>query len=119
MYKNGIQRSNFLPFIPLLKKYCDIYELKSGIDYRRLVNSKKHQVYYVIDEDTDKTLDLLFKVMANAQNDIVHPQTLNIKGRNITLKKTCGSILDSSFSELCDQVNYFKLINLIYQYIFF
>ncbi|KAH9520835.1 Lactation elevated protein 1 [Dermatophagoides farinae] len=103
LYKGGIQRSNFLPFIDLLKRHCDVYELASGIDYRRLVDSKKHQVYYIKNSDTDKTLDLIFKVFANNENDSIRPKTLTIKGRNVTLKRTCGGILDSSFSELCDQ----------------
>lgn len=34
LYKNGLQRSNFLPFIPILKAHCDIVDLNSGIDYR-------------------------------------------------------------------------------------
>lgn len=34
LYKNGLQRSNFLPFIPILKAHCDVVDLNSGIDYR-------------------------------------------------------------------------------------
>ncbi|KAH9418076.1 Lactation elevated protein 1 [Dermatophagoides pteronyssinus] len=103
LYKGGLQRSNFLPFIDLLKKHCDVYELASGIDYRRLVDSKKHQVYYINNKDTDKTINLMFKVLANNENDSIRPKTLTIKGRNVTLKRTCGGVLDSSFAELCDQ----------------
>jgi predicted ATPase len=34
LYKNGLQRSNFIPFIPVLKNHCEILQLNSGIDYR-------------------------------------------------------------------------------------
>ncbi|KPM05009.1 lactation elevated protein 1-like protein [Sarcoptes scabiei] len=103
LYKNGLQRSNFLPFIDILRAHCEIYELKSGIDYRRLVDVNKHRIYFVKDDKTNETLDLMFKVMSQNENDYPRSRVLTVKGRDVSLKRTCGRILDSSFAELCDR----------------
>ncbi|XP_017488881.1 PREDICTED: putative ATPase N2B [Rhagoletis zephyria] len=103
LYKNGLQRSTFLPFIPMLKRHCEEVHLQSGIDYRRLVTSSEHQVYYVKDDESDAKMELMFKVLANNETDIVRPKTLTIKGRNVSFQRTCGGVLDTTFEELCDQ----------------
>lgn len=104
LYKNGLQRSNFVPFIDVLKKNCLPVALDSGVDYRIQKGATKTSFYFVKSEcDADKELDRLFKVLASQENDIVRPRVLTIKGRNVEFRKTCGRILDASFSELCDR----------------
>ncbi|KAI2803724.1 Lactation elevated protein 1 [Blomia tropicalis] len=113
LYKNGLQRANFLPFIPLVKRYCTIIHLKSGIDYRRLLacsdstdsSGKTHiKVYYITSNpQTTKHLDTLFSALASKETDTVRPRTLTIKARNIHFAKSCGQVLDSNFKELCDK----------------
>ena len=34
LYKNGIQRESFMPFLASLQRRCVVYEIESGKDYR-------------------------------------------------------------------------------------
>ena len=47
LYKNGLQRGNFLPFIEILKDHCTIHCLDSGIDYRLKGGSGREKNYFV------------------------------------------------------------------------
>jgi len=50
-------------------------------------------------------MNRMFKILCAEENDIIRPRTLTHFGRDLTFNRTCGQVLDSTFSELCDRVS--------------
>ena len=117
LYKGGLQRSNFLPFIDILKKHCKDFCIDSTTDYRLAGLPYDGQVYLLLAEGIDQKMDLIFdyyvKQSLNSADRKIVSRTLRILGRDFVIPKCTGRIADFTFEQLCMQplgaVDYIEL----------
>ncbi|KAJ7228358.1 AFG1-like ATPase [Mycena pura] len=102
LYKNGIQRSSFIPAIELLKTRFEVTDLDSGTDYRRMarVPSSVKPYHYPLSPETTKTMDSIFSSVAN-DDEVVRNRKLNIWGRTLLVPVSTSNAAKFTFQELC------------------
>ncbi|MEM7442441.1 MAG: cell division protein ZapE [Pseudomonadota bacterium] len=99
LYKDGLQRDRFVPFIELLKQRLNVLHLDSGVDYRlqRIIGAKTY--YYPLGPKTDAALAKLF---ADLTDDLpAKPRTLAVKSRSLTVPKAAVGVAWTNFDDLC------------------
>ena len=100
LYKNGLRRDKFLPFIDLICERLDIHQLHSVTDYR-LERMLGMQVYHhPVDQIAERSLDSYFTELAGGRKPAI--ETIEIKGRTIELLAAVG-IARKKFQELCGE----------------
>jgi len=100
LYKNGLHRDRFLPFIDLLRSRCEMVELGAGVDWRSTVLASIPTWYYPLNVITKSALDSAFRHVTDRKS--VTSETIRVAGRDIIIEKVAGDIGFASFASLCD-----------------
>ncbi|MCR9072316.1 MAG: cell division protein ZapE [Alphaproteobacteria bacterium] len=99
LYRNGLQRDRFLPFIELLKARLDVVDLGEGTDYRldRLVGQK---VFLTpADATAAGALDRLFAEMTGGSTP--EPDVVIVHGREMAVERAAKGVARFRFEDLC------------------
>ena len=100
LYKDGLQREQFLPFISIIKKNSIQKELIIEDDYRRLGPNKLQRAFFPINERSVFQTNRLFRELTkNIKKEEVK---IKIKDRDFIISNFFNGIARFNFQELCD-----------------
>ena len=101
LYKDGLQRDRFLPFIDVLKGRIDILELEAQRDYRRdrLVDMG---VYHApLGAEADAALDAAFAALTD--DALGEAEEVPVMGRVVPVPKAAKGVARFEFADLCEK----------------
>ncbi len=100
LYRDGLQRSSFLPAIALLEKHCDIINLESAQDYRLRHLAQGATYLTPCNEHAEHGLAEHYRRLS--LHHVADSQPLLINDRHILVKALSEGIVWFEFSELCE-----------------
>jgi cell division protein ZapE len=101
LYKDGLNRQLFLPFIELLKEKLDILHLDGPTDYR--TSFLTHEAVYLapLSAETESRLEAGFRHLIGDETPA--PVTLDVQGRRVVVPAAARGVARASFADLCDR----------------
>lgn len=114
LYHDGLQRTNFLPTISLLKTFTRIIELNSGCDYRLQYLEEVDIFHYPLDTGAQNNLYNYFNHLAS--HNILQSHAIIILDRVIQTVLLSNGIVWFEFMEICQgprsQYDYIEIAKL-------
>ncbi len=99
LYKDGLNRALFLPFIALIKERLEVVELNARTDYR-LEKLKRAPVYYTpLGPKADAALDAAFLTLTGHERG--EPIQLELLGRHLDVPQAIDRVARFDFEALC------------------
>jgi len=101
LYKDGLQREAFLPFIDLIELKMDVLQLDGKTDYR-LEHMRQLDVFLYPDDDVARAkLEAAFVQLTHGAR--AHAATIPVQGRDIAVPKATQGIAMVQFSDICER----------------
>ena len=101
LYRDGLNRALFLPFIALIGDHMDVLRLDAARDFR-LEKLSSAPVYFVpADAAAHAALDAAFAALA--AGTIPAPMRLPLLGREIFVPAAAASVARFNFADLCEK----------------
>ena len=95
LYKNGLHRDRFVPFITQLKSACDVLEIADGHDWRMRLMGQSPR-WYVRD---DAALTEHFEMLTS--NGVAQSVCLKVAGRELAFETVSENVALIGFDALC------------------
>lgn len=102
LYKNGIQRSSFIPCIRLLETQYHVVDLNSGTDYRK-VPQARYETYF--ETTNPQGLAEYEQLWSNMTRDepVMEDRSLTVWGRPLQVPLCTSHVARFTFQQLCGE----------------
>jgi len=100
LYKDGLQRANFLPAIAVLKNHVQVLNVDGGIDYRLRQLTDAELYLTPCDPACERKLADYFQRFAGTEGSA--GVTLTIHGRELIARRHAEGVVWFDFCELCE-----------------
>ena len=100
LYKDGLQRDQFLPFISIIENFSLQKELQIKDDYRTKNNKNLQQIFFPLNEKTSFRINQKFREFTRNINK--ESKIVTTKGRNFVINNFYSGIARFKFKDLCD-----------------
>ena len=100
LYKDGLQRTRFLPAIALVNEHTEVVNVDGGTDYRLRSLEQAELYHFPLDDEADKSLEKSYNNLALEAGS--HDLELDINGRPIKAIRHADDVVWFDFKELCD-----------------
>jgi len=101
LYKEGLNRALFLPFIALLREHVEVLKLEAPKDFRLEKLSNQPMWHVPADEDAEVALDVAWQRLTGTLSG--EPMDIQAKGRVIRVPESARGVARFSFRQLCEQ----------------
>ena len=101
LYKDGLQRDQFLPFISIIENYSIQEELQIKDDYRTRDNESLQEFFYPLNERTSFKINQRFRELT--KNKKKEKKMVITKGREFVVENFYSGVARFKFKDLCDK----------------
>ena len=101
LYKDGLQREQFLPFISLIAKNSIQKELVLEDDYRKQNMESNKRIYFPLNEKTLFKINQNFRILTKYKDK--EPKNIFTKGRKFLIPNFYEGIARFEFNNLCNE----------------
>ncbi len=102
LYKDGLNRQLFLPFIDMLKEKMELVAVRGPTDFRLDRLRAARTWFSPVDPDNARGFDVLWADMLDGAEET--GATIEVLGRKLHLPRAAGGLLRASFASLCLQM---------------
>jgi cell division protein ZapE len=101
LYRNGLQRGQFLPAIDLLQRHLQILKVEGGQDYRLRALERLGVYHSPLSEATERRMREEFIAIAREEGEA--DSLVEVDGRQLTARRLAPGVVWFEFGELCQK----------------